>query len=156
MEHNYIATNSRYFTQDTYLTEYDYTAHQGATLYTVENTSVSHRLTALVNYSKFSDWLKSRVTISAEYRYGKTPAIIQGESNTLIRNSGNLRFNVLTNFSRKIEFSLTSETNLSHFESLMSEASKILKEELKFDVRTDFIPKFHITSTIRYKLEKEI
>jgi hypothetical protein len=38
----------------------------------------------------------------------------------------------------------------------MSEASKILKEELKFDVRTDFIPKFHITSTIRYKLEKEM
>jgi len=151
---NNIAPNSRYFMETTYLPEYDYTAVAGATLLTMENTDPWHSFGVSLKGSKRSGWLKSKLTCALSYLYEKQPSFTQGVQNDLIRNEGQFEYEVLTHFSRKVEFTLCSTTKLFREKSALDKASELLDETVRFLMRTTVIPKFRVSANLTYRYKK--
>jgi hypothetical protein len=155
MQEDYVANNSRYFTEETYLAEYDYTFLRGSVLNTVENADNYYRLFADLLYMKLSNLLKSNVIIKAEYCYNEIPAFSQGLKNNLIMNEGYISVNLTTNFSRKVEFVFGSGTRFSRSESQQRSGSNILSEKVGFSVRTTVIPRFNISTRLDHSYTKQ-
>ena len=155
MQEDYVANNSRYFSEETYLAEYDYTFMRGSILNTVENTDNCYRLSTDLLYMKLSKLLKSNVIIKAKYSYNETPGFSQGLKNNLITNEGHISINLITNFSRKVEFTFGSGTRLIRNESQQRSGSNILSEKVGFSVRTTVIPRFNISTRLDHSYTKQ-
>jgi outer membrane receptor protein involved in Fe transport len=152
---NYIAMNSHFFTEATYLPEYRYTAIAGATLTTPQNAGNSQNFSANFSYSKLSQWLKSSVKLSLEYQYQKTPSFLQGEPNDWTRNQGSFGLDITSNFSKKIELTLQNSTEITHNKTLLSNSDDIIQELIIFGARSSFIPKYIVKATMRYNYKKQ-
>jgi len=153
---NDVASNSRFFSENTYLSAYDYTVQRGATLYTYENTKPNHLVTAKVDYSLLSRLLKSSIKMYVEYTFEKRPSFTQGKPNDLIRNKGVFFFVVESNFSRKVRLSLQSNTQLSSDKSTLNKASEFLDEQASIGVHTNVISKFGVGANFIYTYKKDL
>jgi len=151
---NYIARNHHYFSEATYLPEYDYTVFAGATLEIPENTKPSHDFSINMDYAKQSGWLESKLSVRLSFYYSKTPSFLEGRTNDLITDGGVFHWSMLSGFSRKVEFLLSSRTLLSRSRSDLDKASNILTEGASFGLRTTIIPKFNISGTFSYDYTK--
>jgi|GEM_PF-2944561 len=152
---DYITTNNRYFTEDTYLPEYDYTALKGATLYSMVNTESQHDFQSNVGYSLLSKWLKSYIKFFAGYRYKKTPSFVEGELNYFKQHIGHCGVNAVSNFSTKIELSFNNRVEYSRNRNVHRALGEFLDEQFRFTVRTTVIPKFTFNSTFDYQYRKD-
>lgn len=103
---NYITTKTEYFTEETFLPQYNYTIAKGATLTTRMNVPESWNLNSSVKLSM--RLLKTKVNLGLVYGYEKTPSYIDKELCTLTANkySGTLDFN--TAFSSHFDVSFKS------------------------------------------------
>jgi len=72
----------------------------------------------------------------------------------LIRNEGQFEYEVLTHFSRKVEFTLCSTTKLFREKSALDKASELLDETVRFLMRTTVIPKFRVSANLTYRYKK--
>jgi hypothetical protein len=152
---DFIAQRSRFFIQETYLPQYNYTVLQGATLYSVENSGTQQLLSGQLDYSTLSNFLKSSVKLAIGYTYEHTPAFAQEERNDWDRNQFLLNVGLISNFSRKIEISINSSTDLNRLKSKQSEASDMLNERVSLGVRTSIIPKFTLKATLSHSYYKQ-
>jgi outer membrane receptor protein involved in Fe transport len=152
---DFIAQRSRFFIQETYLPQYNYTVLQGATLYSVENSGTQQLLSGQLDYSTLSNFLKSSVKLAIGYTYEHTPAFAQEERNDWDRNQFTLNVGLISNFSRKIEISINSSTDLNRLKSKQSEASDMLNERVSLGIRTSIIPKFTLKATLSHSYYKQ-
>ncbi len=97
---NYITTKTVYFTEETFLPQYNYTVSRGATLTTRENVSESWRLSSFTNV--LMRLLGSNVVFSLGYDYEKTPSYV-GAANRY-----NCGFDFNTAFSSVFDVKFTS------------------------------------------------
>jgi hypothetical protein len=153
---DYIATNSQYFAESTFLPEYHYTVMPGAMLYTSQNAGEAQLLKANVSYSKLSEWLKSNVKVSLGYQYQNVPSFSQGQKNNWVQNQGTFAFDLISNFSRKVEITLSSKSELSRNKSTLSESSNLFKENANVSLRTTVIPKYSVSTSLRCKYDKQL
>ena len=111
---NAIVEKVRYFTSDTYIPEFNYTAMSGSSLATKENVKGSNSLWTEVNYSKYTSKLQSTVDARLSYQHEHNPAYI-GETPAVVsanRYKASLRIN--GNFSSVFEPSLSSYSKYSN------------------------------------------
>ena len=150
-----IVSNSRYFTETTHLSEYDYTVERGATLNTYENSDPKYELSIKFGYDRFWSFL-GRCKFETAYFRMKEPSFMLGERNDLMREAGEFEVNILTNFSKKAELNITSMTILGRSESRIGQANELLQERVRLQANTTIIPKFRIRAEMDYDYQKNL
>ncbi|OFX82141.1 MAG: hypothetical protein A2X20_08735 [Bacteroidetes bacterium GWE2_40_15] len=103
---NYVTTKTEYFTEDTYLLQYNYNIAKGATLTTRENVSESWRLSSFTNLSM--RLLGSNAVFSLGYDYEKTPSYVGEKLYNLIANRYSCGFSLNTAFSSVFDMGFKS------------------------------------------------
>lgn len=112
-EEKVIVEKSRYFTENTYLSEYDYTASEGSTLITKENRNGDRRLIIGGNYGVRSGKLQSNIKLGLNYIYGRTPAYVAEQPVMITDNSYRASLSIMGNFSSVFMPTLSSNTSYS-------------------------------------------
>jgi hypothetical protein len=155
IKRNPIVSNSRYFTETTYLPEYNYTVERGATLHTYENSDPEYFLRVVVGFEKFWSFL-GKCTFAPSYERRVTPSFTQGEENDLTMNRGVFDVNILTNFSKKVSLTIFSKSAFDHSTSQLGQSSKSLEETLTLRSSTKIIPKCSVDVNMVYNYRKNL
>ena len=155
IKRNPIVSNSRYFTETTYLREYNYTVERGATLHTYENSDPEYYLKVCVGFEKFWSFL-GKCTFTPSYVRRVTPSFTQGEENDLTMNRGGFDVIILTNFSKKVSLTIISNSAFDHSTNQFGQSSKSLEERLTLVGSTKIIPKCSVNVYMAYNYRKNL
>ena len=110
LESNYITSTQKYFTENTYLPEYQYTAQKGSTLSSYTNVGGKFDVNARFDYTTSVKLLGSRFSTSMNVRYSELPIYIGQELVTTKSIQPKLKLALTTNFSSKFAGDITAET----------------------------------------------
>ncbi len=136
---NAIVSRSSYFSQDTYLPEYDYTAPQGSTLNTFENASGKVNLDAKASYSTPVNPIRCIVTAEVNYGFSKEPGYL-GETLTTARShTPMIGLGIESNFSGNISLSVKSSTAYRYMKSQTGSLDRAWSENVTAKTSVRFL-----------------
>ncbi|MES2386427.1 MAG: outer membrane beta-barrel protein [Bacteroidota bacterium] len=111
---DYIGTETRIFTENTYLSNTDsFLVGKGAQLTTPVNMNGYYSLRSFINYGAPIPALKLNINTGITGNFSRTPGKINDGMN--YANSGTIGFNLVisSNISKEVDFTVSSNTNLS-------------------------------------------
>lgn len=114
---NYVTTQDRFFLEETYLPEWDYTAQKGAQLLTETNVGGSYRVGADFGYSKQIASIRSTVRLGVSYDFRQTPFYSNGQLDRPGNHSLSFTAGFESGFSEKVKFSVRSATGMSSYDT---------------------------------------
>ena len=79
-----------------------------------------------------------------------------GEQNDLTSDAGELKVNILTNFSKKVELNITSTTMFGRKNSRLGQANELLQERVRLRGNTIIIQKFRLLAEMDYDYQKNL
>lgn len=153
--HNPITSSSQYFTENTYLPKYDYTALKGATLYTPTNVGTESRLYLRAFYNKLLKLLQSNLNVSLNCEYLNIPQISQEKRNDIETKSGRLNISLKSNFSRRVEITIGGGGSLNLQENSTGNNSKLVGWNTQNSIRADITKKYRLTALYNYSYQKD-
>lgn len=107
-----IVSNTRYFTEDTYLPEYDYTATAGSSLTIPINAGGASDLNSRIGWDGYINALKSSFSTFVDYRFSRRPFSTDG----LIRNNDGhdlgLSLTFMSGFSKYIDLMISADAHI--------------------------------------------
>ncbi len=152
----YLARKTRYFSQPTGLSEYNYTAATGTSLETNENVKGKWTLNADVNYSKNSALLESTLRTMLKYRYDRTPFFLSDDLYATDAHSLSATLAFQSGFSRFIEIYLTSTTGGAYSRDDNNHTYKSFRQSGYGRVRINFLKRYWLTGSTSYHYEDYI
>lgn len=112
---NYIASQRTFFSEETYLPQYDYTAQKGAQLSTQVNVRGNYNIGSDVTFSQQLSSLQSTFRARLGYDFRQTPYFLGETLCESERHSLRINFGFDTGFSTKFKLSLGTTTAMSSY-----------------------------------------
>ncbi len=147
---NDIATKRYFFTQDTLLAAYDYTAQAGATLSTYENTNGSISANTSVHYSR--PLIRDKFILNGDlgFSFSRRPAYIRELRNFTRSSAPTLTLGLQSNHSRNWEYGISSSTSYTYSSNTAGGDNKTFVERLSANLRIRFLKTFEFNTTYQY------
>lgn len=114
---NFVATQDRFFLEDTYLPQYDYTAQQGAQLMTEVNVGGCYHVGSNFSYWQRISGLQSTLRLGLGYDFRQTPYFFNGTPNRPGSHALRLTVGFETGFSTKVKLSVNAATAMSSYQT---------------------------------------
>ena len=115
----------------------DFEFPAGSTLQITENASNRITFNTGIRYATKSKLLRSSVNAALKYSYDKLPYYMYDVLNTNDMHTANVTLGLVSDFSRKIELSLTSATGLGYYErddnSTLKEISEVVGGRIRWN-----------------------
>lgn len=149
---NYIATKTLFFTDETYLPQYDYTAVKGASLSTVANAGESYSLSPSLSIDKRLGAIASTLKIDIGYRYAVTPFFLDELARTTSLHELDMKIKLTAGFSQYIKPELYSLTRAGIVTSGPYGRSRYIDEQLSGVIKTNFAKRYLVNTMATYAL----
>ncbi len=128
---NDFVQRSRFFTEETYLPEYNYEADEGATLVTYANGKRSVNVFAKGSYSGRIQPLKSVMTLSYQYSYGNPQEYVGEQLLRQHENRSTVEVSLRSNFSLPLSLTVESATTYCNYRSSLDRVTEVVSEKVK-------------------------
>lgn len=145
-----IVDKVQYFSSDTFLPEYDYTAVAGSTLTTYVNAGAVHDFYVVMGLTNNSSTLQSTFGFSGKYEYTQNPFMLGDVESINNRHGGQFTFNYNSGFSRVVELNLMSRTNVAWNFRDKSQLYRSISEYLNASLRVNFLKRMWVNFSLRY------
>lgn len=149
---HYIADKTIYFTQETPLPEYDYTAQRGATLSTFDNAGGYLNLNASLSMSKQFKAIRTTIRSKLEYGYSQVPFFLNGVARTTDQHSMQLEFYLTGGFSSHLTPEIRCTAQIGEFASGPYGKSRYLDAQINGALRSRFAEKYEASAIVFYNL----
>ena len=149
---HYIADKTTYFTQETPLPEYDYTAQRGATLSTFDNAGGYLNLNASLSMSKQFKAIRTTIRSKLEYGYSQVPFFLNGVARTTDQHSMQLEFYLTGGFSSHLTPEIRCTAQIGEFASGPYGKSRYLDAQINGALRSRFAEKYEASAMVFYNL----
>ena len=149
---NSIVDKHYYFSEETYLPEYNYTASAGSSLVTKENRVGERAFYIKGKYSARSKILKSTINAELSYSHRRAPAYVNEKPIVYTGNYGVASFSISGNFSSVFSPSLRSRTSYGYRHSNSdNNGTKSLVQILNFDARSRIAKRIDLNWTNAFR-----
>ncbi len=145
-----IVSRRNYFSEQTYLPEYDYTAPKGSTLITYANAGTSVDVSLNAGMESYIVPLRSKFGISMSYNYSNPQTGIEQSVVRMQIHNPSLKANLASNFSEKFKFLANGETGVKNYTVESGEWENMVYGLLSAQVRWDI---GWLTSNAEYRLD---
>ena len=147
---NDMATKQILFGEETYLAEYDYTAAAGSTLTTYENINgaVSVNVSGRHERAAFREKFIFRSSLS--YSFSRRPAYIRDVKNFTLSSSPSLNLSLQSNYSRKLEFRISSQTSYIGSANTVGGTDNTFSQRATANVTAQFLRHFTLYTSYQY------
>ena len=125
---NVIAYKHTFFTAETYLPEWDYTAPAQSTLTTYENVDGMWTANADIKWIRPLRKLKSQLTVNAIFNYDDTPSFVDDALNRTKSYAPELSASLRANVSRSFRFTVGTRTSYIYSENNIGQDDKYFQQ----------------------------
>ena len=125
---NVIAYKHTFFTAETYLPEWDYTAPAQSTLTTYENVDGMWTANADIKWIRPLRKIKSQLTVNAIFNYDDTPSFVDDALNRTKSYAPELSLSLRANVSRSFRFTVGSRTSYIYSENNIGQDDKYFQQ----------------------------
>ncbi|WP_195499114.1 peptidase associated domain and porin domain-containing protein [Alistipes timonensis] len=149
---HYIADKTTYFTEETPLPEYDYTAQRGATLSTFDNAGGYLNLNASLSMSKQFKAVRTTIRSKLEYGYSQVPFFLNGVARTTDQHYMGLTLHLIGGFSSHVTPEIRCTARIGEFASGPYGKSRYLDAQINGSLRSRFAEKYEAKAIVFYSL----
>lgn len=149
---HYIADKTTYFTEETPLPEYDYTAQRGATLSTFDNAGGYLNLNASLSMSKQFKAVRTTIRSKLEYGYSQVPFFLNGVARTTDQHYMGLMLHLIGGFSSHVTPEIRCTARIGEFASGPYGKSRYLDAQINGSLRSRFAEKYEAKAIVFYSL----
>ena len=149
---HYIADKTTYFTEETPLPEYDYTAQRGATLSTFDNAGGYLNLNASLSMSKQFKAVRTTIRSKLEYGYSQVPFFLNGVARTTDQHYMGLTLHLIGGFSSHVTPEIRCTARIGEFASGPYGKSHYLDAQINGSLRSRFAEKYEAKAIVFYSL----
>lgn len=149
---HYIAQETIYFTGETPLPEYGYTALPGATLTTYGNAGGYLNLNATLSASKQFQAIRTTLRSELSYGYSQVPFYLNGLSRTTDQHMMTLMLHLVGGFSSVVTPEIWCRGQIGEFASGPYGKSRYLDAQVNGSLRTRFAEKYEAKAIVFYSL----
>lgn len=149
---HYIADKNTYFTQETPLPEYGYTAQRGAMLSTFDNAGGYLNLNASLSMSKQFKTVRTTIRSKLEYGYSQVPFFLNGVSRATDQHYMGLMLHLIGGFSSHITPEIRCTARIGEFASGPYGKSRYLDAQINGALRSRFAEKYEASAKVFYSL----
>lgn len=149
---DYIATKTTYFTEDTDLEQYDYTATAGASLTSYENVDGYYTLSSTLKFDKRFSGISSTLKANLKYSYANVPFFLQEQLRETTQHDMDLTLNLVAGFSKYFKPEIYSKTRVGIFTSGPYGSSKYIEQQLSGVIRTSFAKRYTANTMLTYNM----
>lgn len=127
---NHITQRSYYFAEETPLTEWEYVASAGSTLYTYENISGAFNIAGSMQFSQRIQPLRSTLSLSLRHNYNQQPTYIGDQKNLSRQHQPSFSIGLGGTQSQAVRLSVHSTTTYTDVKNTIGEDTRYLYENL--------------------------
>lgn len=149
---HYIADKTTYFTEETPLPEYDYTAQRGATLSTFDNAGGYLNLNASLSMSKQFKAVRTTIRSKLEYGYSQVPFFLNDVARTTDQHYMGLMLHLIGGFSSHVTPEIRCTARIGEFASGPYGKSRYLDAQINGSLRSRFAEKYEAKAIVFYSL----
>lgn len=149
---HYIADKTTYFTKETPLLQYDYTAQRGATLSTFDNAGGYLNLNASLSMSKQFKAVRTTIRSKLEYGYSQVPFFLNGIARTTDQHYMGLMLRLIGGFSSHVTPEIHCTARIGEFASGPYGKSRYLDAQINGSLRSRFAEKYEAKAIVFYSL----
>lgn len=148
--YNGVTVKKITFTDETYIAKYNYTFHKGNTLNTSVNVGGVMNGIANIEFSKNIPKLRVIVNSSFSYNYRVNPYYSGDNLINQTNSSISLNFKVRSNFSKKFNFDISSESRNGVTFNSSSNSTSYFSQRLNSDIRVLFFKRISLRNSMNY------
>lgn len=147
---NQIVNQVRYFAEETYLPEYDYTTMAGASLSEPVNVNGARNFSTRLALAKKSNALKATFRLSADHLYQRNPFYQNTTLSINDAHTANLTLQYISNFSQHVELTLRNTLGKGWHNRDGKELYESINELVGGTLRVNFLKRFWVQGDGNY------
>lgn len=146
---NSVANNTQFMDKDTVI--YGVSVQKGAQLTSPVNVNGLWNTAVNATFSVGIDPIRCRFNATAEYSYSRNPSIYNNEYRFMTNNRASMRFSLVSNISKDIDFSVNTRTSYSHAVSSASNKTTVnITQNIGVRVNWIFYKGFFVETAYNY------
>ncbi len=149
---NSVAYRTQFFERDTVLTNYNgFQAQKGSQLRTPVNLNGYYSLSTMVGYSLPLNFIRSKLNLSGNYSFTRSPSYSGTELNHATSNNIGARIGISSNVSENVDFDISSATSYSYVSNSAKTDTKYISENVTARINVIFLGGFVFNTDISYR-----